>query len=189
VSDTEYQPKPPYSFHTESPVVLQWYDDWRAHTEHHEKVLAEVAAEIAPFEGAQPAVTGAWGHYTFEGFHHTRYPIPDGWRVVGRNSQWITPKRSTKAGKAIVKRMAEVPPFWELRRFGGGIPGMKLDVHFGRLPAMQFGDGEVWAHFGDDWDQLDIIDQTIWEVRRLSEFYAAAEARSDAEVTSPEAAS
>ena len=126
---------------------------------------------------------GAFGSYRFDGFKRDwGRDIPEGWKKSGRDGQWITPKVSTKAGKAIAARMAEVPPTSDVRFFEKGIPGMKLDLFFGRRPAMMFSDTEVWAHFGDgDWDHLDQIDQTIWTVRRLSEFYAAKEARAEAE--------
>lgn len=173
--------RPPYAFHTTSPVVLEWWAKWKENEERHKEALERIAPEVAPYEGAEPAVVGVFGRYKFEGFKRDwGRDIPEGWKKSGRDGEWITPKVSTKAGKALVARMAEVPSTCDARRSDGGIPGMKLDMFFGQLPAMIFSETEVWAHFSDDWDHLDQIDQSIWAVRRISEYYAAKEARDDA---------
>jgi hypothetical protein len=175
------QPTKPYAFYSTHKAVLDWWAEWEESKKLHEEMLALVAPEVAPYEGAEPAIIGAFGRWRFEGFMRDwNSDIPDGWKKSGRDGQWITPKASTKAGKALIARMAEVPPFMDPRRNKGGIPGTKLDIHFGQLPAISVHNGEGWMHFGDDWDNLDVIDLTIWSIRRMSEYYAAREARIEA---------
>lgn len=171
----------PYAFYSNAQVVLDWWAAWKEHEKAHRDALDRIAPEVAPYEGAEPAVIGAWVNFTFDGFiRDWKRDIPDGWKKGGRDGQWILPKLSTKEGKAIQAKMREVPPHVELRRFNGGIPGTKLDLYFGQPPAMSLGETDAWMHFSEDWDNLDAIDPDVWEVRRLSEYYIAAEARRDA---------
>lgn len=164
---------PPYAFSSDAPIILDWWAEWRRSTKAHNDALARIAPEVAPWEGAKPAVTGAFGLYQFTGFDIDGHTVPTDWRVIGRG-RWIVPKKSTNEGKRLAARMKEVPD-WHDPRYKPGIPGVKLDLLAG-APAFGIYGGVAWMHWGDNWDHLDIVDLTIWSIRRLSEFYAASEA-------------
>lgn len=164
----------PYAFSSEAPVVLDWWAKWVSDSEAHDEALKRIAPQVAPWEGAKTAVTGAFGSYRFEGFRADGHAIPADWRVVAQG-KWVVPKKSTKEGKRLVKLMAEVPK-WTDPRYRPGIPGVKSDYFFSAAPAFGIYNEVAWMHWGDEWDSLEIVDQTIWTVRRMSEFYIAREA-------------
>lgn len=156
--------KPPYSFHSSDEVVMDWWRAWDEGRRAHDEALARIAPELAPWEGAKPAVTGALGQYSFDGYMRDwMRPVPDGWRAIGPNQKWIRPKKSTKEGKAILARMTEVPPLIDAR-YKPGIPG----VQTGPAP---YPEGDGWEENGeghDFWERFDYHEEHYWRRRKAN---------------------
>lgn len=121
----------------------------------------------------------SWGTRSFRGF--VSPPDVDGvqWRRV-QNGYW--PKQTTKAGKALHARLSGIK--YKLRN----LPGMPESVMHGFTSyshGMARWDGVVWVTWGCSHDIVEGIkeggrvDFTIWQQRRLSEFYAAREAHEE----------
>lgn len=156
------------------------YDDWAV-------AIAELAREVHP--DAKPMVTHSWGMERFGGITKVD-PVPDGWRIDQQRagySPMLVPRRSTKEGKAWLKRIEELRSGPNVRASLLGMPGGGAAGLAYESPGIEIYDDclyVIWGHDPADLDMgwnpqeaADEVDPKLWERVKLSQYYADKEAR------------
>lgn len=112
--------------------------------------------------------------------------IPEGWRRDSKTYGAIVPARRSPTGKKIGKRIDALPTPSLRAALLGGMPEMAWDLenNFICHPGVeQFGDA-IYVKWDCDPEKVerDIhLDPNIWQRIKLSEYYAAVEARDEAD--------
>lgn len=177
-------------------LVIEAWEAYEADHERFSRELKVLTAEMWPstaigegevgFKPVPIISTSSWdpGRQTLYGWSW-RFGVtpPEGWKTTDDSNTGyaITPKRSTKAGKAIVKRMESVG-----RVEGLNLPGMPLKIL--ALPSIHSCAGErhgdcIYIGWGIDPETIDVrstpggknVDLSLWKRIKVSEFFAARE--------------
>jgi hypothetical protein len=152
------------AYRSDHPDVLA---AWAAYGAEHKRFGAEVdalTADLFPGDNAPGAmVQHGWAW---------RYgqPVPDGWKYEGKSGV-LSPKVSTKIGKAIRKRFPKPVPACSLP----GMPTTDMS-HLPHIyaPGVEQHDGALYATWAVEPNEP--VDPAIWTRIKMSEYYAAREA-------------
>lgn len=154
-------------------AVLDWWQD----AEGTMREFYAAAREFAARYDRNPHMLHGWGS-SLVGLDPTDADYdspPDGWRLhrgTERQGDWLTPIRRSNAGKALYAEIEAIRTKGDPRH---KLPGWKWEM-FRAEPGLFLHDGYVWMHTGT----TDGVDVDVWEPVRLSEFYAAREAKDEA---------
>jgi hypothetical protein len=168
---------------------------WDAYCADRERFSADVEALTAEMwpeavDGHKPEpliATSSWdpGKRTLIGWSWPwGVQAPEGWRVDKKGVEWtqmITPKRSTKEGKALAKRLDAVTPVAVVDM--PGMPLFVLALPATYSPAVERHGDTLYVGWGFDVEGHDHrstpggkpLDLDKWERIKVSEFFAARE--------------
>ncbi|MFF4777591.1 hypothetical protein ACFY05_32510 [Microtetraspora fusca] len=106
------------------------------------------------------------------GVAHRGEEVPPGWRIE-RKHGYLTPRLSTKEGKALDAQLSELKRP-DPRNQMPGMPRNYMGAGVYLTCGLEFYDGALYAIWSEEIPET-LVDLTVWEPVKLSAYYAAVE--------------